>query len=289
MEITSTAESSFDKIYLDLVGPLDESVNGYRYILTLQDELTKFTEAIPIENKEASTVAKGLVECFILKYGVPQIIASDQGTEFINRIFKDMCKLLKIEQIQSTAYHHESIGALENSHKVLGAYLRSYVSEKHTDWCTWLPYYVFSYNTAVHTETGYSPFELVFGRQCTLPSNLTRQVDPRYNYEDYVIELREKLQIAHRDTRDALLEKKNARKANYDKKAKTSFEKGTLVLLRNENRRKLDPIFIGPYEVLSEDGVNCDIKYEGKRVKVHKNRLKKFYIYILKQCIFALN
>lgn len=259
---------------LDLVGPLDESVKGYRYILTLQDELTKFTEAIPIINKEASTVAKGLVECFILKYGVPKTIASDQGTEFINHIFKDMCKLLKINQIQSTAYHHESIGALENSHKVLGAYLRSYVSEKHTDWCTWLPYYVFCCNTSVHAETGYTPFELVFGRQCSLPSNLTTHVNPRYNYEDYVIELREKLQIAHKDARDALLTKKSARKENYDRKTRskeTTFEIGSLVLPRNENRRKLDPIFIGPYEVLSEQGVNCEILYEGKRTKVHKN------------------
>lgn len=283
MTITSTAESGFDKLFLDLVGPLEESEDGFKYILTIQDELTKFTEAVPISNKEASTVAKALVEGFILRYGVPHTVASDQGTEFLNQVFQKICKLLKIEQLQSTAYHHESIGALENSHKVLGAYLRSYVSEKHTDWSTWLPYYVFCYNTSVHSETGYTPFELIFGRQCDLPSNLVKQVEPVYNYDDYVIELKHKLQIAHKDARETLIGKKIARKNRFDLEERTkssNFEIGSLVLLRNENRKKLDPIYIGPYEVLSQKGVNCDIKYENKRITVHKNRLKPFYIYL---------
>lgn len=284
MTITSTAESCFEKIFLDLVGPLDESEQGSQYILTLQDELTKFIEAVPLRNKEANTVAKALVENFILKYGVPDNIATDQGTEFINEVFRGTCKLLKIQHLQSTAYHHESIGALENTHKVLGAYLRSYVSEKHTDWDTWLPYYVFCYNTSVHSETEYTPFELVYGRQCKLPSNVTNQIDPIYNYEDYVIDLKHKLQTTHRDARQTLLNKKVKRKHRYDSDFNTnaySFKEGSLVLLKNENRKKLDPVYIGPYEVISEKGVNCDINYKNKRVTVHKNRLKPFYVYLI--------
>lgn len=284
MEITTTAETSFEKIYMDLVGPLEETENGSKYILTIQDELTKFMEAIPLANKEANTVAKGLVEKFILKYGMPLKIASDQGTEFINDVLKRLCNLLKIEQMHSTAYHHESIGALENSHKVLGAYLRSYVTQQHSEWDTWLPYYVFSYNTSVHSSTKYTPYELVYGKKCNLPSNIGNKIDPVYNYDDYIIELKHKLQVAQKDTRETLIGNKQNRKNTYDRDYKTKndrFEQGDLVLLKNENRKKLDPIYIGPFEVLDDKGVNCEIKYGNKKMIVHKNRLKPFSVYLI--------
>ena len=284
LEITTTAETSFEKIFIDLVGPIEETESGAKYILTIQDELTKFMEAVPLENKEAVTVAKGLVECFILKYGMPTRIASDQGTEFINKVMKDVCKTLKVEQMNSTAYHHESIGALENSHKVLGAYLRTFISSKHTDWDKWVPFYVFCYNTSVHTKTGCTPFELVYGKDCRLPSNLTARVDPVYNYEDYALDLKNKLQVAHANTRGRLIKRKENRKERFDRDNKTrevKLEIGNLVLLKNESRKKLDPIYTGPYEVLEEEGVNCRIKYGSKSLVVHKNRIKPFYSYLI--------
>lgn len=85
---------------------------------------------------------------------------------------KNVCKLLKIKKIESTAYHHESIGALENSHKMLGAYLRSFMVDSCVNWDTWIRYYVFCYNNSVHFSTNYTPYELVYGKNCLLPSNL---------------------------------------------------------------------------------------------------------------------
>jgi len=281
MEITTTAENGFEKIYIDLVGPLTETVDNFKYILSVQDELTKFIEAIPIKTKEAESVAEALVKGVILKHGVPSKIASDQGTEFMNDVFKRMCKLLRIEQINSTAYHHESIGALENTHKSLGAYLRNYVSDKQQDWSEWLPFYVFCYNTSIHLETGYTPFELIYGRECKLPTNITTKIDPVYNYEDYIINLKNKLQTAHRDTREELLKRKQQRKEYYDQyhgTKITEYETGDLVMLKNEQRKKLDPIYTGPYEVIADEKINCRIKVNNKEVRVHKNRIKPFYL-----------
>ena len=61
--------------------------------------------------------------------------------------------LLNINQLHSTAYHHESIGALENSHKALGAFLRIQTQSHEAAWSTWLPYWRFSYNTLVQSAT----------------------------------------------------------------------------------------------------------------------------------------
>lgn len=113
MVITTTASSAFEKIFLDLVGPLDKDDAGNQYILTIQCELTKYVEAYPIPNKETVTVAKALVSNFILRYGVPRVIGADQGSEFISTTMAEVCKLLEIEKVHSTPYHHQSIGALE--------------------------------------------------------------------------------------------------------------------------------------------------------------------------------
>ena len=280
MVITSTAEKCFEKIFVDLVGPLETSLEENRYILTVQDDLTKFVEAVPIKTKETDIVAKALVENVILKYGIPDQICSDQGKEFMSEIFTKICKLLKIKQLSSTAYHHETLGALENSHKILGSYLRIYANDKPQTWDEWLPFYVFTYNTSVHSETGYSPFELLYGRQCKLPSNIPIKLDTFYTYEDYLSELKHKLKVTHADAHETLEKGKRTRKEFYDRKYRVqeaNFEPGTLVLVKNENRKKLDPVYKGPYEVVEDRGVNCSIKIKKKIVTIHKNRIKPFF------------
>lgn len=133
MKITTTAESAFETIYLEIVGPLIKS-EGYEYILTTQCELSKFITATPIHDKSTLTVANAFVTNVILKYGVPKTKASDRGTEFMSELFTNIAKILEIQKLNSTAYHHQSFGALENSHKALGTYLRMQCNGKLFTW-----------------------------------------------------------------------------------------------------------------------------------------------------------
>lgn len=133
----------FKKIFLDVVGPLDRDENNYSYILTIQCELSKYVEAYPLITKTSIEIAQCFVNNFILRYGVPQVIATDRGTEFLSSTFQEVCKLLHISQLNSTAYHHQSIGALENSHKHLGAYLRIQTDNHPDAWSKWIPYWFF--------------------------------------------------------------------------------------------------------------------------------------------------
>ena len=68
-------------LYIDLVGPLPKSEKKNRFILTMQDRFTKFSSAVAIPNKEAGTVANGVLEGYITRYGCPDTIHSDQETE----------------------------------------------------------------------------------------------------------------------------------------------------------------------------------------------------------------
>lgn len=203
MIITTTASYAFQKVFLNIVGPLETDSFGYKYILTLQCDLTKFVEAYPIAIKDSTT--KTLVEHFILRYGIPEEICTDRHTEFISNTVHEICVLLNIKQLLSTAYHHESIGGLENSHKALGAYLRIQTDNQPACWSSWVQYWCFCYNTTVHTSTQYTPFELAFGRLCNIPQQVKTNVTPLYNCESYPLELQYQLQRANVGTKVLIL------------------------------------------------------------------------------------
>lgn len=279
MTITTTAHSAFDKLYLDIVGPLERDNYEFCYILTLQCELSKFVEIYPLRSKDSNTIAKTFTDNFILRYGIPREIASDRGAEFVSKIMREVCELLNIKQTLTTAYHHQSVGALENSHKGLNAYLRIQTDNQPYSWSSWLPYWAFSYNNSVHSETCYTPYELVFGRRCVLPSNLENNVvDPIYNFNDYSKELKYRLQKANLDARNNLVLSKHKRKEKYDKNVNEIIYKNKdLILVKNEVGNKMSPVYNGPYSVIKDDSPNVIINVKGKHVTVHKNRTKRYY------------
>jgi hypothetical protein len=160
MEITTTAEHPFEKCSLDIVGPLPETTKGNKYILTFQDDLSKLVNAIPIPQQDAETIAREFVLNIILKTGTPKQILTDQGANFLSDLFKNLCKLLRIKKLQTTAFRPESNGGLERSHRVLTEYLRHYINDDQTDWDEWVPYAMYIYKTTTHRATGWFPVDL---------------------------------------------------------------------------------------------------------------------------------
>lgn len=276
MVLTDCGNSAFDKIYIDPVGPLPRD-NNYNYILTLQCDLTKYVEAYPVAGKDARTVASTLVNNFILRYGIPREIVSDRGTEFVNNIMKEVCIILNISHLQSTAYHHQTLGSLENSHKHLTFYLRLQVNSQTQEWSSWVPYWCFSYNTSVHSSTKFTPYELVFGKQCNIPSNLTTTIDPIYNFDNYAVELKYRLQKSQMDAKNNLINSKIIRKSKYDSIINPiTYKTGDLILVKNENQNKLEPLYLGPFAVVKEMSPNVVVLDKGKEKTIHKNRTRLY-------------
>jgi hypothetical protein len=194
LKITTTPEVVWEKCALDIVGPLCTTLDRNKYVLTFQDELSKYTLAIPIRQQDAPTIARVFVEEIILKFGIPQTVLSDQGSNFMSEIFTNICKLLKIKKIKCTSYHPQSNGALEHTHRVLVEYLRCFISEDQSNWDKWLPYATFVFNTTPHTTTGYTPHELLFGRKPNIPGILQKgPPETQYTYDNHVKELQSRL------------------------------------------------------------------------------------------------
>ena len=275
MRITDTPRKAFDKIQIDIVGPLPVTERGNKYILTIQDCLTKYSDAIPLQSIDSVTVAVALAENVICRFGCPRIIHTDQGSNFLSQIMKTFCKIFKIKQLKSTAFHPQSLGSLERSHHVFVEYLRHYC--KHFSWDRWLKFAMMSFNSAVHSATQFTPHKLVFGEEMRIPSEFeTGEVPITYN--QYLDELLFKIYEAQSTARENIEKAKNKYKYYYDLKSNPQkYEIGEYVYLIKEPRiSKLDDHYVGPYLVtnlFSNNNVEIEVKTGEKKI-VHRNKLK---------------
>ncbi|CAK9824011.1 Retrovirus-related Pol polyprotein from transposon 412, partial [Anthophora retusa] len=164
MVLTDTPGQAFDKIALDVVGPLPTTPSDHQYILTMQDLLTKYSIAVPLKTTSAAETADALVDHLICKFGTPKAILTDQGTNFVNALMRAVTRRFRIQHTKTAAFHPQTNGSLERSHLVLTEYLKQYINNKN-DWNNWLQCAMFSYNTSVHEGTLYTPHELIFGHK----------------------------------------------------------------------------------------------------------------------------
>lgn len=134
LQISSTASEPFEKIFLDLVGPISpQSEDGNKYIFTCNCDLSKFAIAVAIPDATAIITAKTLIHNVILKYGIPKEIVTDNGTNFISQTLKEVNKLLKIKKIFTTLYHPQS-NQVERFHRSLSEYLKAHIETDQVNW-----------------------------------------------------------------------------------------------------------------------------------------------------------
>ena len=275
MQITDTPSEAFEKIEIDIVGPLPETEQKNKYILTIQDNLTKYSDGIPLRSTDSQTVASAFAENFITRFGCPKVIHTDQGSDFTSQVMKTFMKIFKIKQLKSTAFHPQSLGSLERSHHVLIQYLKTYCQK--ADWDRWLPFAFFSYNTSKHEGTGFSPHELIFGKPARIPSEFSKDQLP-LTYNLYLKTLAEKLVETQGKAQVRLRAAKERSKRYYDKKLNSqNYLAGDPVYLqKNTKISKLDSAYSGPYKVvriLNDCNVELDLG-RGKSKIVHVNRLR---------------
>lgn len=280
MVITSTPLRPFDVVVIDTIGPLPVSRQGNRYAVTMVCDLSKYLVIVPIPDKKAPTVAKAILKHFILIYGLMRRILTDLGTEYVNSVLQDLCSLLEVSHAKSTAYHHQTVGTAERSHRTFNEYVRAYISDRMEDWEEYSHYFAFCYNISHNAAYSYkyTPHELVFGKKPTLPFEwLDGRVDPLYNVDDFVSEAKYRLQRAHVDARQLIQKMKLRNKSYYDRNADPiDLNVGSKVKLVVLPYDKHSEIYKGPYVVKMIDDPNVMITGCGKEKIVHKDRLRKY-------------
>lgn len=118
-----------------------------------------------MSDQSVNTIARKYVNHIICRHGCPEKLTTDEGAQFTSELLSEICKLLQVKQIQTTAYHPEANGVVERFHQTLMNFLSHYINEKQDDWDEWIDYALMAYRTTPHTATGYSPYYLNHGRE----------------------------------------------------------------------------------------------------------------------------
>ena len=278
----------FERIAIDMYGPLPETARGNSKILVITCYFTKWVEAYALPDETAETVAEALVNDFVSRYGTPVSIHSDQGRNFESTLFQEVCRLLGIRKTRTTAYHPEGNGMVERFNRTMGAMIRSLIGEEHDNWDKILPLTLMAYRSSVHETTQQTPHMMLFGREMTVPLALTMSELPTSLVEqdelEHTWDLREKLAKVHRRAREVTGQAMRRQKLQHDRGAMGhQRDVGDLVWLITKVRRqgraaKFEHKCKGPYTVID---VMADVTYriedkKGKRTVVNGERLITF-------------
>ena len=151
------------------MGPLPRTLTGKRYIIVAVDHFTKWTEARSLNHADAQSITQFIYEDIICRHGVPTILSSDRGTEFINELVTALTNMYKIKHIRTTAYHPQGNGQVERINKTIKDILAKITPKTPGDWSHYLPSALFITRTTRQGSTRFSPSELLYGYQVRHP------------------------------------------------------------------------------------------------------------------------
>jgi hypothetical protein len=281
----------FEKIALDITGPLRVSRGGERYILGIIDYFTKFPMLLPLHNTESKTVAKALFDNWICIFGAPMVIHSDRGTSFESSLFYELCYLCGIKKTKTAPYYPKSDGLIERLFGTVKDMIYASISGSSNDWKDVLPIISMGLRCTIQRSTGVSPYEALFGSTMRTPLSWnypdgeltsTDQIQlsksGKIVVNEHIIELQHKLADIHE--RMKALKRKTMAKVSFRDNDTGGFPIGTKVMARVLPVVKgIDKArFTGPYIITSQLGI-CTYRLQhchtGEAIERNIHHIKK--------------
>jgi hypothetical protein len=260
-----TTNYPFEKIALDITGPLKPARTGERYILGIIDYFTKFPMLIPLHNVESKTVATALFKNWISLFGAPLVIHSDRGTSFESQLFQELCMICGILKTRTAPFYPQSDGLIERLFLTVKDMIYASTTASSKDWKECLPMLTMGLRSTIQKTTKVSPFEALFGCKMRTPlcwqypehfskgPNIKTQriANERVIMSEYIIDLNNQLERIHSQIR-----------ANYSqKRPKTKrvaepYPVGTTVMAKILPTIKgiNQPRYSGPYTIIQQLG-----------------------------------
>ena len=231
------------------------------------DCLSRWTEACPLSDKTAISVADAFFSNIVCRFGMPSVIHSDQGREFEKKVLHELCILGGSHTTKTTPYHPESDRLVERFHRTLLMMLAIFAGEHKDDWDDLLPLVMMAYRSSVHESTGFSPYRLMFGEECTLPMDIGlpyRHPDPTHDVASlYAVWVKDSLEVVFDQVRRHSGQAVQRQKRLYDQRAvQRLFVLGDWVLRYYPagKKCKLDSIWAGPYLIVAALGFTVGIQ-----------------------------
>lgn len=265
---TVTSSEPNEKIAFDIIGPFRYPDGRKLYGLTIQDDFSKYILFVGIKDCTAQTVARAVIDNWILYFGIPKILLSDNGSNLCGDIMTNVANFFNIQRVTTSIAHPQSNGGVERAHARLAEFIRATDDEleKGLDWETRLKVASNCYNNTVHATTGYSPFYLMFGRH---PRLITALDNPEDILKDTYLEvfhknLKEIWSIAKRRI-DQMKEREIKRDNDKTKRRLVvEYKVDDQVWVRTEalhgKVNRMEPPWKGPLVVVNVRENNLDVR-----------------------------
>lgn len=253
-------------MHIDLVGPLPPS-GGHTHILTIMDRSTRWPEAVPISDTSARAVAEAFLQTWVARFGVPSTLTSDRGPQFTSALWAELCRLLGVDHVQTTAFHPQSNGLLERFHRRLKDALRARATRP--SWAAQLPLIMLFLRATPREDVQRSPAEAVYGSQVVLPGQLLLAgADPP---EGFFLQLERAMAgfaalPTRHNTSEGVLPPADP--------PETLMAASRVFVRRDGARKPLEPLWEGPFRVLQRSRHVFRIQRGSREDNVSVLRLK---------------
>ena len=164
------------RISFDTKRPISPSSEGNSYIMVIVDAFTHYVALNPVPHCNAYYAYTTLYEHWIAKFGLPEILVTDNGTEFIKNEIITLCHLYNIKHKPRTSHALWTNGLVEGMNRSLQEYLRCIINgndTQYTEWSADVKLFPLSYNSQITTTLGMSPYEIVFNQKPRKPIMFT--------------------------------------------------------------------------------------------------------------------
>ena len=185
--------------FLTVGGKADDnrSVN----ILTVTDHLTKYAQAYVTPKQMAQVVVQTFWENFLVHYGWPEKILTDQGKSLENSLIKELCELAQIKKLYTSPYHPETNGQCECFNATLINMLGTLPTHARKNLQDLVDTLTHAYKCTISSVTGFSPYFLMFGQTPRIPIDIemgvTLMEQGDTSHQNYVKKLRARLELAY--------------------------------------------------------------------------------------------
>jgi transposase InsO family protein len=157
----------FSHVHVDLVGPLPVATCGARYLLTVIDRTSRWPEAVPLSTITAERCADAFVEGWVTRFGVPETVTTDRGTQFTSATWACLARTLGFKHVMTSSYHPQANGMVERLHRQIKEALKARGCG--TAWAEHIPWVMLGLRAAPKDESGLSAARLVYGEELVLP------------------------------------------------------------------------------------------------------------------------
>ena len=140
------------------------------YVIVFQDFLMKWPMVFPAPDQKTARIARLLAEEIVPLFGVPDALLSDRGTNLLSHLMQDVCKLLSVTKLNTTAYHPQCNGIVERLNRTLKSMLRKTCAKFGQQWDCFLSGVLWAYRNTPHESTKEKPSFLLFGIDLKSPT-----------------------------------------------------------------------------------------------------------------------